>query len=149
MDIIKYNDNNIIVDYAHTPDAVEKIIKEVSKLDHNKVITIIGCGGNRDKTKRPIMGEIATKYSDYVIFTSDNPRYEDPKLILKDITCKLDKDNYKIIVNREKAIKNGIQMLSKNDILLVLGKGHEEYQIIKDRVKPFSDKDIILKYTRR
>ena len=95
------------------------------------------------------MGEIATKYSDYVIFTSDNPRYEDPKLILKDITCKLDKDNYKILSNRKKAIKNGIQMLTKNDILLVLGKGHEEYQIIKDRVKPFSDKDIILKYTRR
>jgi len=81
MDIIKYNDNNIIVDYAHTPDAVEKIIKEVSKIPHNKIITIIGCGGNRDKTKRPIMGDIATTYSDYVIFTSDNPRYEKPKNI--------------------------------------------------------------------
>ena len=149
MDIIKYNDNNIIVDYAHTPDAVEKIIKEVSKIPHNKVITIVGCGGNRDKTKRPIMGAIATNYSDYVIFTSDNPRYEKPKKILKDITCKLDNKNYKIVIKRKKAIKNAIQMLSKNDILLLLGKGHEEYQIIKNKKMPFSDKNIVLKFIRR
>lgn len=149
MDIIKYNGNNIVVDYAHTPDAVEKIIKEVSKINHNKIITLVGCGGNRDKTKRPIMGKISTDLSDYVIFTSDNPRYENPRKILKDITCKLDNDNYKIIVKRKKAIKSAIQMLTKNDILLVLGKGHEDYQIIKDKVIPFSDKDVILKYTRR
>lgn len=149
MDIIKYKDNNIIIDYAHTPDAVEKIIKETSKLEHNKIITLIGCGGNRDKTKRSIMGDIATSYSDYVVFTSDNPRWEKPKNILKDITCKLDKKNYKIIVNREKAIKNSIQMLTKNDILLLLGKGHEDYQIIHDKKIPFSDKNIVEKYTRR
>jgi len=149
MDIIKYDTNNVIVDYAHTPDAVEKIIKEVSKIKHNRVITIVGCGGNRDKTKRPIMGEIATKYSDYVIFTSDNPRCEKPKKILKDIVCKLKNNNYKIIVKRKKAIKKGIQMLTKNDILLLLGKGHEEYQIIKNKKRPFSDKDIVLKYIRR
>ena len=149
MDIVKYNANNIIIDYAHTPDAVEKIIKEVSKINHNRVITIIGCGGNRDKTKRPIMGDIATNYSDFVIFTSDNPRYEKPKKILKDITCKLDNKNYKIIVNRKKAIKRGIQMLEKNDILLLLGKGHEDYQIIKNKKYPFSDKNIVLKYIRR
>ncbi len=148
MDIIRYNGNNIVVDYAHTPDAVEKIIKEVSKIDHNRIITLVGCGGNRDKTKRPIMGDIATKYSDYVIFTSDNPRFEKPKKILKDITCKLDKNNYKIIVNRKKAIKKAIQMLEKNDILLLLGKGHEEYQVIKDKKLPFSDKKIVLNYIR-
>ena len=148
MDIIRYNDNNIVIDYAHTPDAVEKIIKEVSKIEHNGIITLVGCGGNRDKTKRPIMGDIATKYSDYVIFTSDNPRFEKPKKILKDITCKLDKNNYKIIVNRKKAIKKAIQMLKKNDILLLLGKGHEEYQVIKDKKLPFSDKKIVLNYIR-
>ena len=148
MDIIRYNDNNIVVDYAHTPDAVEKIIKEVSKIEHNRIITLVGCGGNRDKTKRPIMGDIATKYSDYVIFTSDNPRFEKPKKILKDITCKLDKNNYKIIVNRKKAIKKAIQMLEKNDILLLLGKGHEEYQVIKDKKLPFSDKKNVLNYIR-
>ncbi len=148
MDIISYNENNIIVDYAHTPDAVEKIISNVSKLPHSKIITLIGCGGNRDKTKRSIMGDIATKLSDYVVFTSDNPRFEDPKEILKDITCKLDKKNYKIIVNRKKAIRKSIQMLRKNDILLLLGKGHEDYQIIKDKKYPFSDKEIVLKYLR-
>ena len=148
MDIINYKDNIIIIDYAHTPDAVEKIITNISKLPHNKIITLIGCGGNRDKTKRSIMGAIATKYSDYVVFTSDNPRYEKPKKILKDITCKLDKKNYKIIVNREKAIKKSIQMLSKNDILLLLGKGHEDYQIIKDKKIPFSDKEKVIKYLR-
>lgn len=148
MDIIEYNNNIIIVDYAHTPDAVEKIITNVSKLPHNKIITLVGCGGNRDKTKRPIMGDIATHYSDYVIFTSDNPRYEKPKKILKDIVCKLDAKNYKIIVNREKAIKKSIQMLSKNDILLLLGKGHENYQIIKGKKYPFSDKEKVIKYLR-
>jgi len=149
MDIVKYNGNTIVIDYAHTPDAVEKIIKEASKLPHNRVITIVGCGGNRDKTKRSIMGDIATTYSDYVVFTSDNPRYENPRRILKDITCKLDKKNYKIIVNRKKAINKSIQMLSKNDILLLLGKGHEDYQVIKGKKLPFSDKDIVIKYTRR
>ena len=117
MDIIEYNNNIIIVDYAHTPDAVEKIITNVSKLPHNKIITLVGCGGNRDKTKRPIMGDIATHYSDYVIFTSDNPRYEKPKKILK-------------------------------DIVLLLGKGHENYQIIKGKKYPFSDKEKVIKYLR-
>ena len=119
MDIIKYKGNLIIVDFAHTPDAVYKIIDNVSKIKHNKIITLIGCGGNRDKSKRSIMGSIVTTYSDYVIFTSDNPRYEDPNSILHDITYKLDKNNYEIIVNREKAINKSIQMLSKNDILLL------------------------------
>ena len=148
MDIVEYKDNIIIIDYAHTPDAVEKIITNVSKLEHNKIITLVGCGGNRDKTKRPIMGDIATSYSDYVIFTSDNPRDEKPRKILKDIVCKLDRKNYKIIVNREKAIKKSIQILSKNDILLLLGKGHEDYQIIKGKKIPFSDKEKVIKYLR-
>ena len=148
MDIVEYKDNIIIIDYAHTPDAVEKIITNVSKLEHNKIITLVGCGGNRDKTKRPIMGDIATRYSDYVIFTSDNPRDEKPRKILKDIVCKLDRKNYKIIVNREKAIKKSIQMLSKNDILLLLGKGHEDYQIIKGKKFHFSDKEKVIKYLR-
>ena len=148
MDMIHYKDNTIIIDYAHTPDAVEKIITNVKKLPHNKIITLVGCGGNRDKSKRSIMGEIATKYSDYVIFTSDNPRNEKPRKILKDIVCKLDTKNYKIIVKREKAIKKSIQMLSKNDILLLLGKGHEDYQVIKDKRIPFSDKKKVLKYLR-
>ena len=148
MDIINYKDNTIIVDYAHTPDAVEKIITNVSKLPHSRIITLVGCGGNRDKKKRSIMGDIATKYSDFVIFTSDNPRFEKPKKIIKDIVCKLYTKNYRIIVNRKKAIKKSVQMLKKNDILLLLGKGHEDYQIIRDKKIPFSDKKIVLKYLR-
>ena len=110
---------------------------------------MIGCGGNRDKKKRPIMGKIATDNSDYVIFTNDNPRYENGMKIVKDMVCKLDKKNYKVKLNRHKAIEFGIQMLSKGDILLLLGKGHENYQIIKNKRKKFSDKEVVLKYIRR
>lgn len=143
---IKYNDNLIIIDYAHTPDAVSKIISNVKELSPNKIYTIIGCGGNRDKTKRKIMGKIATELSDFVIFTNDNPRYENPDDIIKDILKDVNKTNYEILKNRKKAIKKGIQKLKENDILLVLGKGHEEYQIIKDKKRYFSDKKEILKY---
>ena len=149
MDIINYDDNLIIIDYAHTPDAVLKVIDTVSKLKHNRIITLIGCGGNRDKSKRSIMGDIATKSSDYVMFTSDNPRCENPIEILDDITCKLDKKNFEICVNREKAIIKCVQMLTKNDILLLLGKGHEDYQIIGNDKIPFNEKDIVLNIIRR
>jgi UDP-N-acetylmuramoyl-L-alanyl-D-glutamate--2,6-diaminopimelate ligase len=144
MDIIHFNDNAIIVDYAHTPDAVEKIIKAVREFATNNIYTIIGCGGNRDKTKRPIMAKIATDLSDYVIFTSDNPRSEDPNDIINDMVDTLDNTNYEIEVNREKAIKKGIQKLTNNDILLLLGKGHETYQIIEDKKLDFDDKKIVL-----
>lgn len=149
MDIVRYKDNLIIIDFAHTPDAVEKILSTVSKIKHNKIITVIGCGGNRDKEKRSIIGDIVTKNSNYAIFTSDNPRYEDPIDILNDITCKLDNKNYEIIVNREESINKSIQMLSKNDILLLLGKGHENYQIIGNKKIPFNDKKTVLDITRR
>lgn len=139
----------VIVDYAHTPDAVEKAIKAIKEVCSGKIYTIVGCGGNRDKTKRPIMGSIATNLSDYVIFTSDNPRNEKPIDIINDIVQGLDNKNYEIEENREKAIFKGIQKLSKNDILLVLGKGHEDYQIIGNNKIHFSDKEIVLKYIRR
>lgn len=144
MDIIPYNTNKIIVDYAHTPDALENILDCVHELNPHKVITVVGCGGDRDKGKRPIMGELATRKSDYVIFTSDNPRSENPKLILKDIVKELDNVNYEIEVNREVAIKKGIQFLKKDDILLVLGKGHEKFQIIGEEKIFFDDKKVIL-----
>ena len=144
MDSINYKDNLIIIDYAHTPDAVEKIINSVKNLG-NHIITIIGCGGNRDKQKRPIMGKIAASLSDYAIFTSDNPRLENPHSIILDIIQKLDTNNYEIEENREKAIKKGIQKLNKNDILLLLGKGHEDYQIINGKKYHFSDIEVVLK----
>lgn len=143
MDAIKYNDNKIIVDYAHTPDAIKNIIETVRELKPNRIITIIGCGGDRDKKKRPIMASVTCTLSDYAIFTDDNPRTEDPRTIINDIIQKLDKHNYTIEENREKAIIKGIQMLSKNDILLVLGKGHEDYQIIGKEKVHFSDIEVI------
>ena len=144
MEKINYKKNIIFIDYAHTPDAVLKVLKMVNKIHNKGIITIIGCGGNRDKEKRPIMGRIATKYSKYVIFTNDNPRYEDDKLIMHDILKKV-KLNYKIIYDRKTAIKEGIKNLNKNNILMILGKGHEDYQEIKGVKYHFSDKEETLK----
>ena len=144
MDSIKYKNNNIIIDYAHTPDAVQNVLSAVKELNPNHIYTIVGCGGDRDKTTRPIMGDIATTLSDYVIFTSDNPRSENPNEIINDIVRKLDKNNYETEVNRKKAIVRGIQKLEENDILMILGKGHETYQIIGNEKIEFDDKKIVL-----
>ncbi len=144
MDVIRSGSNQIIIDYAHTPDALENVLNCVKEKAVHKIITIIGCGGDRDPLKRPMMGEIATRKSDYVIFTSDNPRSENPMRILKDIVKDLDSVNYEIESNREKAIQKGIQLLTKNDILLVLGKGHEKYQIIGTEKIFFDDKKVVL-----
>ena len=146
MDMVKKDNNVIIIDYAHTPDAVFKIINSSRELHPNHIYTIIGCGGDRDKSKRPIMSKLACENSDYVILTSDNPRTEDPKQILEDMIQNLDKKNYEIVINREKAIEKGIQRLGENDILLVLGKGHETYQIIGNIKYDFDDKQIVNKY---
>ena len=143
MDKIKYKDSIIIIDYAHTPDAVEKVLKALK--DKGRITTIIGCGGNRDKSKRKIMGSIASKNSAYVIFTSDNPRNEECEDIIIDMIQNVDSFNYEIEINRENAIIKGIQRLEKNDILLILGKGHENYQEIKGIRYPFNDKDVVLK----
>lgn len=124
------NGGYAVIDYAHTPDAVEKVIAAYNELKTKRVITIIGCGGDRDPLKRPIMGNIATKMSDYVIFTSDNPRTEDPQKIMNDILKGVETKNYEVVMDRKEAIKKGIEMLEKEDILLLLGKGHEDYQII-------------------
>lgn len=149
MELIKDENKLYIVDYAHTPDAVAKVLTAVREFAKNKIYVIIGCGGNRDKTKRPIMADIATSLADYAIFTTDNPRFENELDILDDMTNNLSNTNYEIIVNREEAIKKGIQILSNNDILMVLGKGHEKYQIIKDKKIYFDDIEIIEANIRR
>lgn len=149
MERIRYDDKAIIIDYAHTPDAVENVILTTKEFCKGKIYTIIGCGGDRDKTKRSKMGVIATNLSDYVIFTSDNPRNEQPEKIIDDMLQDVDKKNYIIEINRKEAIKKGIQRLSKNDILLILGKGHETYQIIGDKKLFFSDRNVVLEYFRR
>lgn len=136
---INYNNNIIVIDYAHTPDAVFQILDTFNKVPHNNIYTIVGCGGNRSTDKRPIMADIACKYSTKAIFTSDNPRNEDPKLILDDMIYEINHENYEVIIDRKDAIIHGVSLLNENDILLILGKGHEEYQIIGDVKHHFSD----------
>ena len=144
MEMIKYGTNSIFVDYAHTPDAMENVLKTALEFKKGKIITIIGCGGDRDKTKRPIMAHIAETYSDIAIYTNDNPRCEDPKDIMKDMLEGVKKDNHLVILDRKEAIIKGIDTLDNNDILLILGKGHEDYQIIGKEKIHFSDKEIVL-----
>lgn len=140
------NKGYAIIDYAHTPDAVEKVITAYNELKNNRVITIIGCGGDRDPKKRPIMGDIATRLSDYVIFTNDNPRTEDPQMIMKDILSGVKTNNYEVILDRREAIKKGIDIMEKDDILLILGKGHENYQIIGKEKHHLDDAEEVLKW---
>ena len=139
-------DNNknihVFVDYAHTPDALDNVLKSIKAFARGRIITVFGCGGNREKEKRPLMGRIAQKYSDLAIITSDNPRYEEPSEIIKDILIGIDKnkENYIVTVDRKDAIKEAIQRAKEGDIVLIAGKGHENYQIIKDEIVEFDDK---------
>lgn len=142
-------DFTVIVDYAHTGDALENILKSINEFKSNRVITVFGCGGDRDKTKRPIMGAIAEKYSDIVIVTSDNPRTEDPNEILKDIAVGLTKENHIIEVHREKAIEKAVSLAEKNDIILIAGKGHENYQVIGREKIHFDDKEEVIKAIKK
>ncbi len=149
MEKINYKTNSIFIDYAHTPDAVENVLKSALDYKKMKIITIIGCGGDRDPIKRPIMGHIAEKYSDYVLFTNDNPRTEDEKKIMSDILNGLEKNNHEVIYDRKEAIEKGIQLLEENDILMILGKGHEDYQIIGTEKLHFSDKEVVENFIKQ
>lgn len=133
---------HVFVDYAHTPDALDNVLKSIKTFARGRIITVFGCGGNREKEKRPLMGKIAQKYSDLAIITSDNPRYEEPNEIIKDILIGIDKnkENYIVTVDRKDAIKEAIQRAKEGDIVLIAGKGHENYQIIKDEIVEFDDK---------
>lgn len=143
-EIILAKGAQIIIDYAHTPDAMEKIINCFKNMNHNRIITIIGCGGDRDPIKRPIMGRIASENSDYVIFTNDNPRTEDEQKIMNDILKGVNSNNYEVIYDRKKAIEKAISLISFDDILLILGKGHENYQIIGKEKIHCDDSEIVL-----
>lgn len=145
----KVKDGFAVVDYAHTPDAVLKVVTAYKELAKGKIITIIGCGGDRDPLKRPIMGEIASHYSDYVIFTNDNPRTEDPNKIMKDILKGVKKNNYEVCLDRKKAIEKALNMIKKDDIVLLLGKGHENYQILGHTKVHLDDSEEIEKYNKK
>ena len=143
---IKVKDGEAVVDYAHTPDAVEKIINAFTENKKGKVITIVGCGGDRDPKKRPIMGRIAAENSDYVVFTSDNPRTEDPQAIMDDILAGVSTSNYEVELDRRTAIKKALDMIEKDDVVLILGKGHEDYQIIGHEKIHLDDAEEVRKY---
>jgi len=137
-----------IIDYAHTPDALENVLATIKKLKkgHEQIITVVGCGGDRDKTKRPIMAQSACDLSDRVILTSDNPRTEDPAQILRDMEEGLNsaaKRKYISIADRKEAIKTAVSLAQEEDIILVAGKGHEKYQDINGIKYPFDDKEVL------
>ena len=146
IDVISSQYKNVkgVIDYAHTPDAVEKILIEIGKINKSgKIITVIGCGGNRDKDKRPIMAQLACKFSDKVILTSDNPRNEDPKIIIDEMKNGLDKEAMRrvlTVIDRREAIKSACMLAEENDIIALVGKGHEKYQEINGEKFPFDDK---------
>ncbi len=140
----KKNGGSIIVDYAHTPDAFRKILSTIKNINSKKeIITLFGCGGDRDKNKRPIMAKISENFSKKTIITNDNPRYENPEEIINQIISGFKTQNYKIINDRKKALIESIQKLDKNQVLIVLGKGIENYQIIKNQKLYHSDLEII------
>jgi UDP-N-acetylmuramoyl-L-alanyl-D-glutamate--2,6-diaminopimelate ligase len=147
--IVSHNERIIgIVDYAHTPDALINVLATIKKLrrGHEQIITVVGCGGDRDKTKRPLMAEVACEHSDKVIFTSDNPRSEDPQAILADMQATLGsaaKRKSVAIADRKEAIKTAVQLAQTEDIVLVAGKGHEKYQEINGVKYPFDDKAVV------
>ena len=135
----------VVVDYAHTPDGLENILETMKEVVKGKLITVFGCGGDRDKTKRPLMGEIAEKYSDVTIVTSDNPRTEDPHSIIEDILAGI-KDSHTVIEDRKEAIEYACRIAGKDDIVVIAGKGHEDYQIIGTVKHHFSDKEVVINY---
>ena len=138
-------DFSVIVDYAHTPDGLENILKTAREITTQRIITVFGCGGDRDRTKRPIMGKIATELSDIVIATSDNPRTEEPEFILSEIEAGilpvLGAKSYEKITERYEAIKKAIKLAQKDDIVIIAGKGHENYQILKNETIHFDDRE--------
>jgi UDP-N-acetylmuramoyl-L-alanyl-D-glutamate--2,6-diaminopimelate ligase len=147
--VVAKDGTTAIVDFAHTPDALENIIHTIDELRQSgqRLIVVCGCGGDRDKTKRPVMGEMASRMADIAIFTSDNPRTEDPEEILREMEAGVESGNrYLKITDRHEAIKTAVMLAEPRDIILLAGKGHEDYQIIGTEKFPFNDKIIVKEY---
>ena len=148
FEIIAKKNKKVIVDYSHTSDSLQQALTAIHHIVKNKrpIYTVFGCGGDRDRTKRPIMGDIAASMSNNVYLTSDNPRTEDPSFIISEILKGIKTNNYRVIENREEAIRAAIYDSEDNAVILVAGKGHENYQEINGVRKHFSDKELSKKY---
>lgn len=138
----KGQDFSVVVDYAHTPDGMENVLRLAKDVQPRRIITVFGCGGDRDRDKRPQMGAIAEKYSDLVVVTADNPRTEDPMRIANDILAGMKNRNHEVVIDRQEAIEKAIAMARTGDLVMLLGKGHETTQTLKDRTIPFNDYEI-------
>ncbi len=148
FEVIGKGKKKIIIDYSHTADSLKEALLAIHHVvkEERKIYTVFGCGGDRDRQKRPVMGKIAEELSDFVIVTSDNPRSEDPMAIIDEIITGMEKENHKVIEDREEAIRDAIINSPDDAVILIAGKGHENYQEIKGERKYFSDKDTALKY---
>ncbi|WP_026674378.1 UDP-N-acetylmuramoyl-L-alanyl-D-glutamate--2,6-diaminopimelate ligase [Alkalihalobacterium bogoriense] len=140
---------SVIVDYAHTADSLKNVLKTIKEFAKGDVWCIVGCGGDRDRTKRPLMAKIAVDYADYAIFTSDNPRSEDPNNIIKDMEAGVVGQEYSVVVDRKKAIETTVQNAKKEDVVVIAGKGHETYQIIGTTTYDFDDRIVAKEAIRR
>ena len=138
----------IFIDYAHTQDALENVLSAIRQASQTRIILVFGCGGDRDKSKRCLMGQVAGRLADFSIVTSDNPRSEDPQSIINQIVPGFDKDNYKIVANREDAIKQALEIAKSGDTVLIAGKGHEMYQVLADGPINFNEREIIEKFMK-
>lgn len=147
FEVLSNGTRKVVIDYSHTPDSLEKTLLVIRKITEKKnpIYTVFGCGGNRDKLKRPVMGKIATELSDQVIVTSDNPRNENPSTIIDEIKSGITRDNYSVIEERASAIEQAIRNSGKNSVILIAGKGHEDYQEINGVRHHFSDKEVAQK----
>ena len=150
LEHIQYGqDYHLFVDYAHTEDALYHVLTSLRRICTARIILVFGCGGDRDKTKRPKMGRVASQLADLVIITNDNPRSEDPQTIAQEIAAGFEKDNYTIMLDRKEAIFEVLEVADKGDVVLIAGKGHEDYQIFKDQTVPFNEREILRDYLRK
>ena len=143
-------DFTILIDYAHTPDALENVLKSMREVTSGRLVALFGCGGDRDKTKRPIMGNIGTSLADFSIITSDNPRTEVPADIIADIVAgvKVPKNRYKIIEDRPEAIRWALDNHQSGDVLILAGTGHEDYQIVGKEKHHMDEREIVADHLR-
>ena len=149
FNVVKGNNCNIIIDYAHTPDGLEKVLQTAKEITKKKLVVVFGCGGNRDRQKREIMGKIASEIADEVVLTSDNPRYEIPCEIIADIKRGITKRNYHIEENRKKAIHYALNKFNHGETIVIAGKGAEKYQEIRGVKYPYNDFDVICDYYKK